>query len=281
MMMIDMEGTTMAENKLTKKDVMSAWGRWQVYAEMGHSYERMMAVGVASSLGKCLKKIYADDDEKFKRSLQRHMTFFNTEGNWGGAVLGMALAMEEKMADCPEEEKDEAINGLKTSLMGPLAGIGDSIDWGTLKPIICGLGVSMGLTGNILGAVFCVLFCLVILFIGNKCWWLGYSKGIVAMETVFGGPLFKKVVKSASLLGMYMMGVLSASYVALQTVIKIPTESDPLVIQDILDSIIPGLLPVAAVLFVYYILRNKTQKFGLVAVGTVVLCLILSFIGVV
>ena len=101
------------------------------------------------------------------------------------------------------------------------------------------------------------------------------------METEFGGPLFKKVVKSASLLGMYMMGVLSASYVALQTVIKIPTESDPLVIQDILDSIIPGLLPVAAVLFVYYILRNKTQKFGLVAVGTVVLCLILSFIGVV
>ena len=44
MMMIDMEGTTMAENKLTKKDVMSAWGRWQVYAEMGHSYESVIPI---------------------------------------------------------------------------------------------------------------------------------------------------------------------------------------------------------------------------------------------
>lgn len=139
----------------------------------------------------------------------------------------------------------------------------------------------MGLTGNILGAVFCVLFCLVILFIGNQCWWLGYSKGIVAMETIFGGPLFKKVVKSASLLGMYMMGVLSASYVALQTAVSIPTDSEALVLQEILDSIMPGLLPVGAVLLVYYILRNKTQKFGLVAVGTVVLCLLLSLFKVV
>lgn len=111
------------------------------------------------------------------------------------------------------------------------------------------------------------------------CFAEGFAWMPLVQAVVFGAITGQ--MTQASLLGMYMMGVLSASYVALQTVIKIPTESDPLVIQDILDSIIPGLLPVAAVLFVYYILRNKTQKFGLVAVGTVVLCLILSFIGVV
>lgn len=60
-----------------------------------------------------MKKIYADDDEKFKRSLQRHMTFFNTEGNWGGAVLGMALAMEEKMAIVQKRRKMRLLMVLK------------------------------------------------------------------------------------------------------------------------------------------------------------------------
>lgn len=271
----------MANSILTKKDVMSAWAKWHTFAEMTHSYERMEAIAVATAFGKCLQKIYANNREGYIRALQRHMVFFNTEGNWGGVVLGTALAMEEQMADRAEDEKDEAINGLKTGLMGPLAGIGDSIDWGTLKPIICGLGVSVAMTGNIMGFFICMLFNLLIMFIGRKCWWIGYQQGASAMSTILSGRMFQRLLKAAGLLATFMMGVLTASYVSLQTTLQIPTGDSVLAIQDVLDSIIPGLLPLAAVLTVYYILRNKTQKFGLIAVGVVVASIVLSMLGVV
>ena len=275
------KNTECLENSvLTKKDVMGAWARWQVFAEMTHSYERMQAVAVATSLGKCLRKIYANDDEKYKRALQRHLVFFNTEGNWGGAVLGMTIAMEEQMKDNDEDEKDEVINEMKTSLMGPVAGLGDSMDWGTLKPIICGLGLALSMNGSFAGVILCLVFCFTILLIGRQCWWIGYSKGAQAMATIVNGSAFKKIIKSASLLGLFMMGVLTASYVSCSTVLQIPTGDSMLAIQDVLDSIIPGILPLASVLGIYGILKKKTQKFGLISIGIVVLSILLALVKV-
>lgn len=101
------------------------------------------------------------------------------------------------------------------------------------------------------------------------------------MSTILSGRMFQRLLKAAGLLATFMMGVLTASYVSLQTTLQIPTGDSVLAIQDVLDSIIPGLLPLAAVLTVYYILRNKTQKFGLIAVGVVVASIVLSLLGVV
>ena len=109
------------KNILAKKDVSNAWARFMVVGEITHSYERMIAISLVTAIGKCLQKIYGGDKEKMARALQRHMVFFNTEGNFGAAVMGMMIAMEEQMMDYPEDEKDEAINGMKTALMGPLA----------------------------------------------------------------------------------------------------------------------------------------------------------------
>lgn len=270
----------MANKILTKKDVNLAFAKWQLFAEMTHSYERMEAIGVATSFGKALQKIYAGNDEAYKRALQRHLAFFNTEGNWGGACVGMALAMEEQMAEHDEDEKDEVINGLKTSLMGPLAALGDSIDWGTLKPIICGIGLALSANGSMLGVLFCLLFCFTILFCGYKCWWLGYNQGANAMTNVINSPLFKTITKSASLLGMFMMGVLTANYVGLSTTLAIPTGDSMLMVQDVLDSIIPGLLPLGVVLGLYGILHKKTQKFGMISIGIVVVSILGALIGI-
>jgi len=279
-MMRTKEEIKMSEKILNKKDVLNAWIKWQIFAENTHSYERMQAVAVTTAFGPALKKIYANNEEGYKRALQRHMVFFNTEGNWGGAVLGLALAMEESMAEADEDEKDEVINGVKTSLMGPMAGLGDSIDWGTLKPIICGIGLTFSLKGSFIGVLFSLLFCFSILFCGYECWFLGYNKGAEAVTNLFGSPIFAKISKAASLLGMFMMGVLTASYVSLSTTLVIPTGDSVLNIQEVLDSIIPGLLPLAAVLAIYFILHNKTQKFGLITISIVIICIVCSAIGV-
>ena len=99
----NMENSTEKKALLTRKDVSGAWARFMLIGEITHSYERMIAITLVSAIGRCLKKIYGGDRERFSRALKRHMVFFNTEGNWGGAVMGMIIAMEEKMADYPEE----------------------------------------------------------------------------------------------------------------------------------------------------------------------------------
>ena len=265
---------------LTRKNVMKAWGYFQIFAENVHSFERMQAIGVATSFADCLRKIYKDDDEKFKRSLKRHLQLFNSNANIGGSVLGMALSMEEQMKDMPEEEKDEAINSIKTSLMGPLAGIGDSIDWGMLKPIFLGIAVSFGVQGNPIGLFICFAFCVLILLEGRFCWWLGYSKGADVVARLLSSTLFKKVISAAQLLGMLMMGALSASYVYLSTPLMIPTGDSALSLQEAFDSIVPGLLPLASVLLIYYLMKKKTQNFGLLSLAIIVICVIGSIIGI-
>lgn len=270
----------MTNKLLEKKDVMRAWGKYQIFAEVAHSYERMQAIGVVTALGNCLKKIYSDNDDSFKRALQRHLTFFNTNANAGGAVLGMAIAMEEQMKDLPEDHKDEAINSMKTSLMGPLAGVGDSIDWGMLKPTICGLGVSLCMQGNAAGILLCLVFCLLILFEGRFMWWLGYEKGSTAVTSILSSSLYKRVIKGAQLIGLFMMGALTASYVTLNTVIEIPTGDAHLPLQGVLDSVMPGLLPLGAVLLLYYIMAKKSQHFGKVAIGILGVSILCSVLGI-
>lgn len=266
---------------LTRKDVSSAWAKFMIVGEITHSYERMIAITLVTAIGGCLKKIYGDNKEGFIRALQRHLVFFNTEGNWGGAVMGMTLAMEEQMVGYSEDEKDEAINGMKTSLMGPLAGIGDAIDWGTLKPIILGIGLSIAITGNVFGFFVCLIFNVLLHIIGYKCWMFGYDTGATTMGTLLSGSLFKRFVRLSSMLGVLMMGALSASYVYLSTPLTITAGEAVVSLQEVIDGILPGILPLAAVGTIYLVMRNKTQKFGLIAVGIVVLSILLSLIGVV
>lgn len=266
---------------ITRKDVANSWARFMFIGEITHSYERMISISFLSAVGTCLEKIYADDEEGFKRALQRHMVFFNTEGNWGGAIMGMTIAMEEQMKDYPEEEKDEAINGMKTSLMGPLAGIGDAIDWGTLKPIIEGIGLSIAITGNPLGLLVSLIFNVLLHIIGYRCWMFGYDAGTDAMATLLNSGQFKRFVRVASILGILMMGALTASYVWLSTPLQIVSGEAVVSIQEIIDSILPGLLPLLSVGMIYYIMRNKTQNFGLIALGIVAASIVLSFFGIV
>ncbi len=56
-----------------------------------------------------------------------------------------------------EDFNPESINSVKLGLMGPLAGIFDSLFWGTLKVIAAGIGTSLALKGNIAGPLLFIL----------------------------------------------------------------------------------------------------------------------------
>ena len=140
------------EKKLTKKDITRSYIQWRLLAEVSHSYERYQSLSMAVTLSKPLRKLYTDDEE-YRKALVRHMQFFNTEATIGAIIPGIVLSLEEDRAN-GAEIPDEVIASIKTGLMGPMAGIGDTLYWGTIKAICFSLAATMALSGNYAGMVF-------------------------------------------------------------------------------------------------------------------------------
>ena len=270
---------------LTKKDIFKSWLIWWITAEISHSFERMQAPSFCTALVPALKKYYPkkEDKHKFIEALKRNMTFFNTEGHWGGGtILGLTLALEEKKSQNYEAIPGEVILNLKTGLMGPLAGIGDTISWSTLMYLLIGLFLPLAKSGNALGGIAPFVLLTVIcfgigLFLTRKCYQFGYSFA----ENMLKSGLVNKVITGASILGLFMMGGLASTYVTVSTPLKLVTSSYSITLQNILDSIVPGLLPLVAVLCVWGYLSKVKRNYFAATLGVTVISLILGCLGII
>lgn len=200
----------MAEEKkkqLSKKDVVKAFWRWTFFSHANYNYERLEATGLVFSFKHVIKKLYGDDPEAYKACIQRHMQFFNTEPHIGGVIPGIVLAMEEERAN-GAPITDEAINGVKTGLMGPFAGIGDTLWQGTLTPILLAFGVSIGSKGNLMGPLVYTLLMFGIMFpVAYICWMKGYSLGKEGIEKILGGNQLQMLITGASAMGAIVINI--------------------------------------------------------------------------
>ena len=141
---------------LTKSDINRVfWRSFTVNASF--NYERQMSQGAQYALSPILQKLYPDKKE-LGEALQRHAEFFNTTPMLCPFIFGITAAMEEENAT-QEDFDPNTINSVKAGLMGPLAGIGDSVFWGTLRPLAGGIACSLALTGNLFAPfLFLLLF---------------------------------------------------------------------------------------------------------------------------
>ena len=190
---------------IDKSDIKKVWWRSQ-FLLASFNYERMQNMGVAFSLIPAMRKLYHTKDE-ISAFLKRHLEFFNTHPYCAAPIFGVEMALEENRANGGEVD-DAAIQGVKIGMIGPLAGVGDPIFWGTLRPVLGAFAASLALTGNILGPIlFFVIWNLIrMLFI----WYtleFGYQQGASITKNLTGG-LLQKITLGASILGMFIMGVL-------------------------------------------------------------------------
>ncbi|WHH60499.1 PTS system mannose/fructose/sorbose family transporter subunit IID [Petroclostridium sp. X23] len=267
------------DSTLTKKDINKAYFRWYIGCEVSNSYERMQAVAFCYSMIPVLKKLYKEKKE-YCAALCRHLNFFNSQGTWGTPIHGITIAMEEQKAK-GEKISEATIASVKTGLMGPLAGIGDTIDWGTLKTIIYGLAVTFGMSGSILGSFIPVIFMVITLVIGNLLWNLGYSVGKESVRSILEAGWIKELIMGTSILGLFMMGSLSASYVKLSIPLTLTiAKGNEVGLQSMLDSIVPGILPLSVVFGLYYILKKRKQNYGLISLAIVLISILGSLIGI-
>lgn len=266
---------------LTKKDVKKSLHRWIFACEASNNYERMQSLAFCYSMIPCLKKLYGSDKGKLSESLKRHLNFFNSQAIWCTPIQGMVLSMEEEMAK-EGAVSEEAITGIKTGLMGPLAGIGDTIDWGTLRLIVYSIAVTFAADGSAIGAIIPFLFPVITYFlIAKPLWFLGYKMGRESVANILEAGWIKDLIYGSSILGMFMMGALSGSYVSLTTPVHFSIGQTSFVIQEIIDSIAPGILPLLAVFGIYYVIKNKTQKYGRISLVIIAIAIIGALIGIV
>lgn len=263
------------EKILNKKDITKAYIRWWWTAEISNSFERMQAVAVCATMGPILQKLYKNKED-LVAALKRHLIFFNSQAIWGGLIHGTAIAMEEEKA-MGQEIPDEVITGIKTGLMGPLAGIGDTLDWGTMQTLFTAIAISFGATGSIVAPIFPCILGIWLFVEGLYLFRFGYSLGRESIRHILSGGIVKKLIDGASILGLFMMGSLSAMVVKLNTTIKFDVSGKDFIVQDVLDKIAPGLLPLGAIFLVYWMMKYKKMSI------TKVLCIlaVLSIVGAV
>lgn len=251
------------QTRLSSRELFRTYLRLYITNEMSNSYERLQALNFCITVAPHLKKWYGDRKEEYIEALQRHLQFYNTESTIGSVICGIVLSMEEKKAK-GENIPAEAITGIKTGLMGPMAGIGDSLVRSTLKSTILAIACTMALAGNVIGAFIPMIYPVIMIIVGYYMLKLGYDVGRDAVTKILRSGMFSKVIYATSILGMFMMGALSSSYVKLKTPLSFQMENaaNPVVIQDILDGILPGILPLSAVFGIYFYLSKGGQKYS-------------------
>ena len=97
------------------------------------NFERLQNIGFLFVLKPFLDKIYPDK-EKRREALLRHTGFFNTHPYMANVIIAMTANMEKHAAEGGLDDVNK-INLVKSTMAGPLAAIGDSYFWGTLRPV--------------------------------------------------------------------------------------------------------------------------------------------------
>ena len=146
---------------LTKKDCVKGAIRWSLMAVTTFNYDTQLAPAVVFGIGPLLRKIYKDDDE-YVEALNNHFKYFNTMPWLANIVLGATLALEDKEGI----SSLDAVQNIKVSLMGPLAGIGDTLFWTLLPTIMGSIAGYMALEGNPIGVILWLIVNLI--FIGIR-----------------------------------------------------------------------------------------------------------------
>ena len=258
-----------SEKMLTTRDLRRMYWR-STFLLGSFNFERMQAMGFCYTLMPAIRKVYRGDKAAEAAALKRHLEFYNTHPWVSSVVFGVTAAMEEQKAK-GEEISEETITSVKVGLMGPLAGVGDPIFWGTARPVLAALGASLALNGSIVGPL---LFFVGINLLRVLTRWyglkFGYERG-TEMVTEVGGGQLKKITQMAAIMGLFVMGALVSKW----TTIKFPTVvskvADPdtqivkvTTVQSILDQLLPGLAALGLTFLCMWLLNKKVNALWII-----------------
>lgn len=255
------------EKKLSAKTLKKVYNRH--YQLLGcFNYERQMSTGYAWTMMPALRELYADNPEEMKKGVKRHLEFFNCATTPSPFIVGITCAMEEQNASAEPGEYDaSAITSVKAALMGPLAGIGDTVTQSLVKTIFLSIGCSLALSGNVLGPIlFFVGMSAYALGLSYFLYFQGYNSGKTSVTKILRSGIVKSVSEALGALGMMVLGAMVAANIGVTTPLSFTVGGSEIVLQNILNSILPKMLPLL-IFFGTYRLVVKGKKATTIIIG--------------
>lgn len=262
--------------KITKQDLDKVFWRMQLM-NVTNNFESMQAIGFLASFAPVLDRLYKDEPKELRvKAMKRHLAFYNSHVNSNALILGITAAVEETTN---EDEKD-AVTSVKTGLMGPLAGIGDSLLKFTWLPICGSIGASLALTGNVLGPILMfVMYNTVNLFTKYYGIHWGHDKGVELIEGA-GSTIFQRISNIANVVGLMVVGALIANVIKLNVVAEISVADNVIPVQEMLDKVMPNFLGLLTTVAVYFLLKKLDGKHTpLIILLMMVISIILVSVG--
>lgn len=242
---------------------------------------RQHAIGFVYSIMPALDEFYSEDKKGKKEALVRHTQFFNITSILSTLVMGIVASMEKEKSMKDDFDEDSII-AIKVALMGPLSGIGDSIFIGVLRVIAGGIGISFAAQGSILGPIlFILIYNVPTIILRYYLTYMGYISGSDFITRMYDNGYMKIKTKAASILGLIMIGAMTATTVRFNTVLEIPVkDGDPVLIQTYLDQIFKGLVPLTLTLGCKKLLDKKIN-INMIMILVIILALVLALLKVV
>ena len=266
----------MAEKKLSKKALTTSFHHWYWGHLTCFSQEHMQTCGYLHAMLPLCQELY-DNEDDLARSMNTYTAFFNTEPQLGTVIIGITAGLEEARANGDEEVDDETINGLRAGLMGPIAGIGDSLVVGTVIPILLGIAMGMSGGGSPLGAIFYIIVWNLFAYFGMRyLYFTGYNLGGKAVEFLVGNQGMA-IREAVSTLGGFVIGAVSATWVSVTTSLALKNSEGEtfLVLQDKLDEVFPGLLTAITIIICWYLMSKKKMS----PIKVMLILLVVAIVG--
>ncbi|MBV4439782.1 PTS system mannose/fructose/sorbose family transporter subunit IID [Clostridium tyrobutyricum] len=263
------------ERKLLRK---TFWRSFTLYSAV--SPAKQGGSGFCYSMMPFINKFYSDPKDR-KEALVRHMSYFSATIPLSTFIMGLTASMEKENS-IRDDFDTTSINAVKSSLMGPLSGIGDSIFWGVLRVIAAGVAVSMGQSGNVLAPIiFLLLFNVPAIIIKYYGTFLGYSLGSKYIERLYTSGLINILTKAASIVGLIMVGGMTSQMVIFKTTVQFKMGGTSVLnLQKMLDQIFVGIIPLGITLICFYLLKNKKVSVNALLIGVIILGILLSALGI-
>lgn len=267
------EVETKNSKKITRKDLNKVFWRLQIWGlNVTSTLVLTQAIGFLNAMVPIIRRLYGDNKELRIEAMKRHLTYFLSQITATGMILGITAAVEETTS----EDEKEAVVAIKAGMMGPLAGIGDSVFKITIQAIAGSIGAAYALQGNVLGPILMFVIYnginIVVKYYGII---FGYEKGTEFIKNGNQKKVMQKIINISTAIGVMVIGALIAQYVKINVGTVIYTKGTKIVIQKLLDGVMPKLLPLLFTLGLYKLHSYLPRKyltwliFAILILGTV------------